>query len=138
LQLLPGGAERAIPFGAGEAMVIETLERVRGPAEQGTNEDCPTGAVQYASWSDGLSLLFGDDRFVGWSLDDRASGQVETPAGIGPGDTRAQLNSAHAPEVRQSTLGTEFSAGEVHGVLDGPSTGARITAMWAGASCVAR
>lgn len=135
--LQPGGTERAIPFGTPQAEVVASLERVRGPAEQGTNQDCPTGPVQYANWSDGLSLLFEEGRFVGWYLNERASGAVETGAGIGPGDTRAQLAAAHAPEVRQGTLGTEFSAGDIHGVLDGPSAGARITHMWAGMSCVA-
>ena len=134
----PGGTERRIPFGTPQAQVVASLERVRGPAEQGTNQDCPTGPVQYANWPDGLSLVFEEGRFVGWSVDDRAAGAVETAAGIGPGDSRAQLTAAHAAEVRQSTLGTEFSAGDVHGVLDGPSAGARITDMWAGVSCVAR
>ena len=134
----PGGAARAIAFGAPQAEVVASLERVRGPAEQGSNPDCPNGPVQHATWPDGLSLVFEQGRFAGWSLSERSAGAIETAAGIGVGDTRAQLAAAHAPEVQQSTLGLEFSAGDINGVLDGPSADARITEMWAGTSCVAR
>jgi hypothetical protein len=135
--LQPGGTGEAIPFGTRQAAVLASLERLRGRAEQGTNEDCPTGPVQYASWPDGLSLVFQQDLFVGWTLSEGASGAVETARGIGPGDTRAQLDAAHAPEVRQGTLGTEFGAGDIYGVLDGPSASARITDMSAGMTCIA-
>lgn len=131
-----GGAGEAIPFGMRQDAFLASLEQVRGPAERRSNPDCPTGAVQYAAWPDGLSLVFEQGRFVGWGLSggEGATGSVETASGIGPGDTRAQLD-AQSAEVSQSTLGLEFAADEVYGLLDGPSPSARITEMWAGVSC---
>ena len=49
--------------------------------------------------------------------------------------TRAELESAYSPEVFESTLGTEFAAGEIFGILDGTGKSARVTHLWAGASC---
>jgi hypothetical protein len=40
--------------------------------------------------------------------------------------------------VQESTLGHEFDAGGLFGVLDGSSPGARIDVLWAGASCTFR
>lgn len=115
------------------------MERVRGPAGQGTNQDCGAGPVQYANWPDGLSLVFRKGTFVGWGLDGRAKGALATAIGIGPGSTRAELEAAYANiKVNQTSLGTEFSGGGFFGVLDGDGPGARVTDMWAGVSCVAR
>ena len=136
--LQPSGSARPVPFGRPESEVLTSLERVRGPAERGTNQDCGAGPVQVASWSDGLSVIFQNDRFVGWGLGRRASRDIATTASIGPGSTRAELDAAYSATVSQTSLGSEFSAGGLHGVLDGASAGARITDMWAGVSCVAR
>lgn len=115
------------------------MERVRGPAGQGTNQDCGAGPVQYANWPDGLSLVFQKGSFVGWGLDGRAKGALATAIGIGPGSTRAELEAAYANiEVNRTSLGTEFAGGGLFGVLDGAGPGARVTDMWAGVSCVAR
>jgi hypothetical protein len=114
------------------------LERARGVAVKGTNQDCGAGPVQAASWPDGLSLVFQNGRFVGWGLGARAIGRLATAAGVGPGSTRAELDAAYSATVSQTSLGSEFSAGGLHGVLDGTSAEARITDMWAGVSCIAR
>lgn len=132
-------AASPISFGRPQAEVLAAMERVRGPAGQGTNQDCGAGPVQYANWPDGLSLVFQDGSFAGWGLDGRAKGALATAIGIGPGSTRAELDDAYANvEVRQTTLGTEFSGGGFFGVLDGGGPAARVTHMWAGVSCVAR
>lgn len=136
--LQPSGTARPVPFGAPESEVLASLQFVRGPASKGTNEDCGAGPMQFASWPDGLNLVFQDGRFVGWGLDRRATHEITTTAGIGPGSTRAELGAAFSATVTQTSLGSEFSAGDLHGVLDGPADGARITDMWAGVSCVAR
>lgn len=136
--LQPSGSARPIPFGRSESEVVSALERLNGSAVKGTNQDCGAGPVQVASWADGMSLLFQDGRFVGWGLGRRADGQIGTAAGIGPGSTRAELDAAYSTTVSQTSLGSEFSAGGLHGILDGTSSGARITDMWAGVNCVAR
>lgn len=137
------GSASPIPFGRPQAAMLEALERLRGPArpkslEEGVNADCGAGPVRYASWPDGLSLVFQDGRFAGWSLDARAAGALSTANGIAPGITRTQLEAASTATFRRTTLGTEFDAGGLYGVLDGPGPRARITDMWAGVSCVAR
>lgn len=136
--LQPSGSARPIAFGSPQAGVIASMEAVRGVADRGTNQDCGAGPAEYATWSDGLSLVFQKNRFIGWSLSNRAKGTVTTAAGVGPGSTRAELESAYSAAVSKTSLGYEFSAGAIHGVLDGSSASARITDMWAGVSCAAR
>lgn len=128
-----------IPFGRPQSKVLAALERVRGPAGRGTNESCGAGPVHYANWPDGLSLVFQNDRFAGWSLDGRAAGALSTAGSIGPGSTREDLDGTYGNvEVRQTSLGDEFSAGGFFGLLNGPNATSRITHMWAGVNCVAR
>ncbi|HMJ92782.1 MAG TPA: hypothetical protein VK472_01650, partial [Allosphingosinicella sp.] len=103
-----------------------------------TNSECGGGPLDYAVWADGLTLYFQEDKFAGWALDPRAEGAHATVTGIGPGSTRRDLEAAHEIKVEETSLGTEFSAGELYGVLDGPKPESKITNMWAGASCVFR
>ena len=134
------GSARPLPFGSEQAEVLNSLERVRGKAAMGTNADCGAGPVQYASWADGLSLVFKDGKFSGWGIDGHARRAIVTADGIGIGTTRAELEDALGPPlvVRQSSLGPEFTAGDYHGLFGGTKANARITDMWAGVSCVAR
>ena len=136
--LQPSGSARPISFGSPQAGVIASMEAVRGVADRGTNQDCGAGPAEYATWSDGLSLVFQKNRFTGWSLSNRAKDTVTTAAGVGPGSTRAELESAYSATVSKTSLGYEFSAGAIHGVLNGGSASARITDVWAGVSCAAR
>ncbi len=132
-------AATPIPFGRPQSEVLAMLERVRGPAGKGTNEDCGAGPVQYANWPDRLSLVFQRDRFVGWSLDGRAAGAISTAGSIGPGSTRESLDGTYGDiEVQKTSLGDEFRGGGFFGLLDGPNATSRITNMWAGVNCVAR
>ena len=83
--------------------------------------------------------LLQDGRFVGSSLSrgaaDGGNVGVSTMAGIGIGSTRPELEAAYTADIRETTLGQEFAAGDIFGVLDGTGPSARINAMWAGASC---
>ncbi|WP_426038432.1 hypothetical protein [Brevundimonas sp. DC300-4] len=136
---LPNGSARPLAFGMPEAEVLASLERVRGPAGKGVNQDCGAGPVQYANWSDGLSLVFQNGEFAGWGLDRRASGALATSNGVGPGTTRATLEDSFGLVTFQNTsLGSEFAGGGIFGVLNGTGPEAKITDMWAGVSCVAR
>lgn len=136
----PNGAARPLPFGMAQVDTLSSLEGVRGKAAEGINADCGAGTVQYANWADGLSLVFQNGRFAGWSLDGRAAGGLTTADGIGIGTTRAALDEAiGAPLiVRETSIGTEFTAGAYHGLFDGKGADARITDMWTGVNCVAR
>ncbi|WP_423140745.1 hypothetical protein ACOYW6_07695 [Parablastomonas sp. CN1-191] len=138
--LQPNGSSHALPFGKPKDEVLASLQKVRGMAANSINSDCGAGPAAFAGWPDGLSLLFQDGRFVGWGLDRRSQRGVRTADGIGIGSTRAELAGAIGPslQVRKTTLGTEFTAGEYHGLFDNGRPEARITDMWAGVSCVAR
>ena len=137
--LPPNGSARPLAFGTPEADVLTSLETVRGPAAKGINQDCGAGPVRYASWSDGLSLVFQNGKFAGWGLDGRASGAIATANGVGPGTTRSELaDSFGSVTFQRTSLGVEFAAGDIFGVLDGVGPQAKITDMWAGVNCVAR
>ena len=130
------GSTRPLAFGEEAALVTATLERVLGapPTETGRVEDC---AQEYATWSPGFSVWFLDGTFVGWGL--RDDGQpLTTMAGIGIGSSRAELESAYVIDVYESSLGVEFNAGALAGLMDGEGAGSLISHLWAGNTCIAR
>lgn len=128
------GASRPIPFGTPWDRAIAALAAFGEPAT-GRNEECEAGPLDYARWPDSLTLYGRDGAFVGWFADSGAAGRVSTAAGIGPGSTRQDLEGPYQAEVFESTLGTEFTAGSLSGLLDSPHPDSPITAMWAGTSC---
>ncbi len=130
------GAARPIPFGTAKTETMRIIETVlaAAPTEQGENLDC---RATRATWADGLTAWFTDDRFVGWSLGDD-SPTLTTAAGLTVGSTRVALESAYAADIAPSTLGTEFTAGGLAGLLDGDGADARVTNLWAGNACIAR
>lgn len=144
------GSATPIAFGTPRARVMRIMAALasRGAAETGTNAECGAGPLDYARWPDGLTLWFQQDALAGWALNAPASdapassaGGISTASGLTVGNsqtsasTRAALDSAYAATVEQSTLGTEFAAGELFGLLDGEGSGAKVTALWAGVSC---
>ena len=82
-------------------------------------------------------MFFAKERFVGWSVT-AGSPPVTTASGLKVGSTRAELESAYAAKIAKSTLGVEFSAGALAGLLDSEKTDARVTDLWAGVTCNAR
>lgn len=133
------GGTRVLRFGEPAEAVIRTIAGIRGAApERMRNDECGAGPLDMAAWPDGLTVTSQDGRFIGWSLNARRPASVTravTAAGIGVGSTRAELQAAHATTVHESTLGEEFDAGGLFGVLDGTSPGARIEVLWGGTSC---
>ncbi|UVO49953.1 hypothetical protein M0208_05240 [Sphingomonas sp. SUN019] len=128
------GATRALSFGLGKSDVLAVLEPLRGEAAKGRNADC---GADYANWADGLGLTFRNDKFAGWSLDGRAKGSITTMAGVGPGASRSTLD-AYDYKITRSSLGSEFSAGPLNGLLDSDKPAAIITNLWSGEVCLAR
>ena len=128
------GAARPLPFGIARAFVLTALAG-RGAPDLGTQTECGAGPLDFATWRDGLKLYFQADKFTGWAIDRRAAGKVTTASGIGLGSGRSDLEAAYSVKVVQSTLGTEFTAGDLAGLLDGPDPRAKITNLWAGTSC---
>jgi hypothetical protein len=146
------GATRALSFGVDAAQLKSVTEKLKGPAEAGRSEECGAGPLAYLSWDDGLTLYSLDGLFAGWALNEatavkvpaKAPAKNEPPArlttisGIGIGSTRAQLLDAYDAKIEQTTLGTEFNAAGLSGILDGTGPKAKITNMWSGVNCVFR
>jgi len=134
------GSTRLLAFGTPAAQVIAAVSAAIGAAQsRGTNADCGAGPVAFVGFDRGLSLIMQDGSFVGWSA--RVTGDsatLTTMSGIGVGSTRAALDSSYVATVSRTTLGTEFAAGRIQGVLASASRSAPITDLWAGTSCVAR
>lgn len=133
------GAARPIAFGTPRTQALAALA-FRGPPQTGTQSECGAGALDYAAWPDGLKVYFQRDRFVGWAADRLAATTgtppaIATAAGIGPGSNRSDLTDAYAATFSQTSLGTEFAAGGLYGLLDGAAPTATISNMWAGVSC---
>lgn len=136
----PAGGEGAnLTFGAAQAEVLARLGFLDQP-EVSTNDECGAGPMEIAQFRNGLSLLFQERRFVGWSVDGRIENRLPTTLGINTGgSTRAELEAAYpGAAVEESTLGHEFSADGLGGLLGGTGPDARITAMWAGTTCMFR
>lgn len=56
--------------------------------------------------------------------------------GLGVGASRESLeNGGLAVDVSESTLGTEFAAGGLYGLLSGDGPDATVTHLWAGTAC---
>jgi hypothetical protein len=129
------GSARPLPFGTPAADALRFLNAVleATPVDEGLNADC---AVEYATWENGLTAWFALGRFAGWSVG-RGS-PLTTVNGIGLGATRSQLEEAYDPVITRSSLGEEFAAGGLAGVLESAAPDARIQHLWSGQTCIAR
>lgn len=143
------GATRPLSFGVALEQLKLVTEKLKGPAEVGRAEECGAGPLAYLRWNDGLTLYALDGLFAGWALDETGAPAVKakdgkpvpkltTISGVGIGSTRAQLLDAYDAKIEQTTLGTEFNAAGLSGILDGTGSKARVTNLWSGVNCVFR
>ncbi len=135
------GSTRSLAFGMKEAEVVTIVNNLQGKSrDRGTNSECGAGPLGYASWGNGLTLWFNQGQFKGWAVDGRSASakKLTTIAGIGIGSTRTQLNKAYQVKVQPSSLGTEFTAGGMGGLLTGTQPTATITNLWSGTTCMFR
>jgi hypothetical protein len=131
------GTGMTLAFGRPQADIVSDVTLFRGAAPTiSENSECGAGPVTFASWGDGLSLLFQQGALVGWSADDETPRGFTTLTGIGVGSTVGQLRAAHpGVELTTDSLGPEFSADDVHGLASGTGPNATVTHLWAGVSC---
>ncbi len=124
------GSTAPVAFGQPAEQVLAVVSAARGapPAQRGTNPECGAGALDYASWDDGLTLWFQNGAFAGWAANRQGPTLM---SGVGVGSSRADLEGAHAITVQETTLGTEFTFGDVSGILEN----GRVSNLWAGVSC---
>lgn len=134
------GSTRLLDFGLPKAQTLEIVTRVVGaPGPETTNAECGAGPMQFVEYPGDLTLLFQDDKFAGWSAGPGSKGKQSTMNGVGVGSTRTQLVAAFTGvTVEESTLGQEFSAAGLSGILTGADANATIETLWAGTSCVFR
>lgn len=134
------GSTRTFPFG-GDLTPLEAAvtELVGAPAETGYNEECPGGPLTVMVWDNGLALNSDGESFVGWSVRPVAGSEtLTTMAGVGIGSTRSDLEAAYDVDVFGSSLGVEFYAGQLAGLLSDSTPEAMITDLWAGEVCIFR
>lgn len=138
--VLENGSARHVTFGMDKATATQMITAALGnPIEQDTNQDCGAGKLDYAGFRQGLSLYFQDGKFAGWDLDGRENGKFTTANGIGIGMTRAALeDSGTEVSVEESSIGQEFTAGDLSGLLSSAAPSGKVTNLWAGVTCIAR
>lgn len=132
------GSTRLVPFGAEAGRAISSVSAALGPARAtGSNEECGAGPLDYSSWRGGLTVYSGNGQFVGWFAGPSEDGSEKpsTLAGIATGTSRSRLESVYTPEFRETSLGLEFSAADIYGVVSGDGVGAEVAALWAGTVC---
>lgn len=134
------GSTRLVKFGVPTADAVAALSSALGnPADRSTNTECGAGPTEFVSWSNDLDALFLDGKFAGWSAGRDSGGKATTMDGIGVGSTRQQLTASFADlHVEESTLGIEFSAGDISGILDKDGPAGKVEVIWGGTSCVFR
>lgn len=134
--VLENGSSRNATFGMGRDVVVTMVTAALGkPTDTGRNEECGQGPVDTTDFKGGLSLSFQDGKFVGWDLDGRDKGTYTTVAGIGIGSTLKQIRDVMTVTVEESTLGIEFAAGELSGLLTSDKADGKVTNLWAGSVC---
>lgn len=132
------GAPERLAFGAPREQVLARMGAVFGePTRQGTMEECPSGPLFQVSYGAGLQLSFQDSAFVGWFAEEGSA--LRTAAGIGPGSTLGQLRAAYpATKVEETSLGQEFDAGELYGIVTDTTEAGQVQVLFAGTSCIFR
>lgn len=132
------GSATPIPFGTPQANVLTAVTASVGGTtpEVSTNSECGEGPVQFATFSNGLKLAFQDDKFAGWFMDKAG---LTTTDGVGVGTTRAALEDARTVEIdAESTLGVEFTSGDIGGFLTADGAAGTVESLYAGTTCFFR
>ena len=134
----PEGGATPIPFGTDQDAVLTAVATSLGgnvPTIR-TNGECGAGPTQFARFSNGLQLDFQAQRFVGWTLDQPG---LTTADGVGVGSVRSTVEDSRTVAlVPDSTLGIEFSSGDLGGFFDGTGASAKVVSLYAGQTCFFR
>ena len=140
------GSTRPVAFGLARAEALAMLNKAQGVAgKESVNTECGAGPLTFVEWPDGLSALFQDGKFAGWSADERGGGTLAFMNGFGIGSTRARMTTDYpAAKVEETTLGVEFTLDPAAadtspgGLLDGRGQDAKVSDLWAGVTCMFR
>lgn len=133
------GNARPLPFGTPQFPTTQAVARALGNfTGQAENPECGAGPLTSFDYTGGLTLFFQEGAFAGWDMD--GEGGLTTANGIGIGMTRRALEAAGTViEMRtDSTIGHEFGAGDLSGLLSDTTPAGRVTNLWAGTTCIFR
>ncbi|WP_224815790.1 hypothetical protein [Hasllibacter sp. MH4015] len=124
-----------LPFGTGFQDVMHTMVGVYGhEVVVGFPQECGAGPMVSATLPQSITLMFQDDRFVGWFMG--TGDLLATDTGLWPTAPVSNLTAHGGVEFFDSGLGTEFAFNDTYGLLT--EDGARIDAVWAGTNCIFR
>lgn len=136
---LAGDGVGKATFAMSRESAVPLVEAALGPhTGQGTNPECGAGPLENVDFNGGLSLFFQDGKFVGWNIDGRNGSPYHTASGIGIGSTLEQLRAKGDVAVQDTSLGVEFTAGEISGLASANNPDGKITSLWAGTTCAFR
>ena len=125
----------ALPFGTGFHDSLRALSTVLGhDFSVYLPEDCPAGPVVIASFPGQIDLIYQQDRLAGWML--RPGATITTASGVGLGTPLAGLGGFPTLEVLDSSLGWEFQAEELSGLLS--EREGIVDHLWSGTVCIFR
>ena len=125
-----------VDFGRTQSSTIASATKLMGaaPDQVVTNSECGAGPLDIATWNNRLTLLFQGGNFRGWVANSR---KIAAANGLHPGMTRQQITDSGLT-LRTTTLGSEFDAGGVFGLIENDGPRAKVTTMWAGTTCFFR
>lgn len=130
-----------VAFGTPRAAAVETMTGLLDePSETGDNNECGAGPMQFVHYGN-FTLNFQDDRLVGWSVfdgEEPAGLPIATPAGLTIGSSRAEVDAAPQAVFEETSIGLEFTADGVDGVVDQDGPDGVVTNLWAGTNCIFR
>jgi len=130
---LGGSSPTIMAIGApkAEALAAVTAAVGAGPAEAAAYEGCGAGAIDYASYANGLILLFQDGALAGWQS---TKADLSSRTGIHVGSTKAELDAAYPGlTYEDNTIGSAFMAGGMGGYLD--EAKAKVERLNVGVTC---
>lgn len=138
LMIVPtSGTSNLLVFGSEQFDATRQLGKAIGNfTGQAENPECAAGPLTSFDYPGGLTLFFQDRKFVGWDFD--GQGGFATPNGIGIGSTLGDLRVTSEVALQDSRVGHEFTAGELHGLVDAATPKGKVTNLWAGTTCIAR
>ena len=137
--LAPSTSTRLLAYGTPIEDVVGAVAAIEGePVDRGTMAECGAGPIDYVRWPDGLTLHAQGGEFVGWALRDLEGerSSLSTMGGLALGTSRADLEGGPVTvEISETTLGEEFAAGEVYGLLGSLDADDEVASLWSGVSC---
>lgn len=127
---------KTLYFSADKAEVVRALGMELGqPIASNDNMECGAGAMVSATYTPGLSVNFQNDRFAGWSTNDR-SGALRVAGDVQVGMTREAAETAAGYSlIAGSSLGEEFTLGaQMGGFVEDDG----VNMIYAGTQCFLR